>query len=201
MFRKKPPISERIKEAIQPTPIRRKIVKTSHRLNVQLKQLERKTHQLQARDKDLYNKCVSALQAKKNDLATMYSNECAEIRKMIMTTIKSQLALEKVALRLETIRLSGDFAYLMSSVLSVIGGVKNQLESMLPEISAELSDIGESLQSTVLEMGEATEQSLDTSIPTEEGNKILEEASTLAEEKMKEQFPEIPSIPSKESQT
>ncbi len=201
MFRKKTPISERIKEAIQPTPIRRKIVKTSHRLNVQLKQLERKTHQLQTRDKDLYNKCVSALQAKKNDLATMYANECAEIRKMIMTTIKSQLALEKVALRLETIRLSGDFAYLMSSVLSVIGGVKNQLESMLPEISAELSDIGESLQSTVLEMGEATEQSLDTSIPTEEGNKILEEASTLAEEKMREQFPEIPSIPSKESQT
>jgi len=201
MFRKKPRLSERFKEAIQPTPIRRKIVSTLHGLNVQQKQLERKSYQLQTRDKDLYSKCVSALQAKKNELATMYANECAEIRKMIMTTIKSELALEQVALRLETIKVSGDVAHLMGSVLSVIGGVKTQLESMLPEISAELSDIGESLQSAVLEMGEATEQSFGMSIPTEEGNKILDEASVLAEQKMKDKFPEMPSIPTREPQT
>ena len=201
MFKRKIPLAERIKEAIQPTPLRRKIASTLHRLKVQLKHLERKSYQLQARDKDLYNKCVSALQAKKNEIATMYANECAEIRKMVMTTIKSQLALEQVALRLETIKDFGDVTYLMSSVLSVIGGVKTQLENMLPEISTELSDIGESLQSMVVEMGEATEQSFDTSIPTEEANKILGEASVVAEQKMKDKFPEIPSIPTKESQT
>ena len=201
MFKRKIPLSERIKEAIQPTPLRRKISSTHHRLKVQLKHLERKSYQLQARDKDLYNKCVSALQANKNEMATMYANECAEIRKMVMTTIKSQLALEQVALRLETIKDFGDVTFLMSSVLSVIGGVKTQLENMLPEISTELSDIGESLQTTVVEMGEATEQSFDISIPTEDANKILVEAGVVAEQKMKDQFPEMPSIPTKESQT
>jgi len=52
-----------------------------------------------------------------------------------------------------------------------------------------------------IEMGEATEQTFDASTPTEEAMKILEEAKTVAEQKVKEDFPEIPSIPTKESQT
>lgn len=201
MFRKKTSVSEKIKEAFQPTPMRKKITSTLHRLRVQQKQLERKSYQLQSRDKDLYRKCVSSVQTKKNELATMYANECAEIRKMTMTTIRSQLALEQVALRLETIKDFGDVTYLMSSVLGVIGGVKDQLSNMLPEISTELADIGESLQSMIIEMGEATEQSFDTAAPSEEANKILEEARIVAEQKVKEEFPEIPSIPAKEFPT
>lgn len=201
MFRKKLSLSERIKEAFQPTPMKQKISTTLHRLKVQQKQLDRKTNQLQSRDRDLYKKCVSAVQEKKNELATMYANECAEIRKMVMTTIRSQLALEQVSLRLETIKDFGDVTFLMSSVLGVIGGVKNQLSNMLPEISTELADIGDSLQTMTIEMGEATEQTFDASTPTEEATKILEEAKTVAEQKVKEDFPEIPSIPTKESQT
>jgi division protein CdvB (Snf7/Vps24/ESCRT-III family) len=199
VFRKKPPISERIKEAIHPTPMKRKITSTLHRLSVQLKHLERKSYQLQNRDKELYKKCVSALQSKKNEMATMYANECAEIRKIMMTTIKSQLALEQVKLRLETIKDFGEYTYLMGSVLSVIDGIKSQLVSILPDISNELSDIGETLQNMVVEIGDATDQSFDTSIPTEEGNKILDEATAVAEQKMKETLPEIPPIPTKES--
>jgi len=199
VFRKKPSISERIKEAIYPTPMKRKITSTLHRLSVQLKHLERKSNQLRSRDTELYKKCVSALQSKKNEMATMYANECAEIRKIMMTTIKSQLALEQVKLRLETIKDFGEYTYLMGSVLSVIDGIKSQLVSILPDISNELSDIGETLQNMVVEIGDATDQSVDTSIPTEEGNKILEGATAVAEQKMKETLPEIPSIPTKES--
>ncbi len=199
MFRKKPSISERIKEAISPTPMKQKITQTLHRLSVQLKHLERKSHQLQSRDKELYKKCVAALQSKKNEMATMYANECAEIRKILMITIKSQLALEQVKIRLQTIKDFGEHAYLMGSVLSVIDGIKSQLVSILPNISNELSDIGETLQDMVVDIGDTMDQSVDTSTPSEEGNKILEEATAVAEQKMKETLPEIPSIPTKES--
>lgn len=199
MFRKKLSITEKIKEALHPTPMKKKITWTLHKLSVQLKQLERKSNQLQSRDKELYNKCVSSLGAKKNEMATMYANESAEIRKMIMMTLRSQLALEQVKLRLEGIKDFGEHAYLMSSVVGVVDGIKSQLVNILPEMSNELSDMGETLQTMIDEIGDTTQQSFDTSTPTEEGNRILEEATTVAEQKMKETLPEIPPIPSRES--
>ncbi|MBS7626431.1 hypothetical protein KEJ51_05255, partial [Candidatus Bathyarchaeota archaeon] len=165
---------------------------------VQLRRLEAKTYQLQARDRAIYSKCVAAIQAKNNAQASMYASECAEIRKMVLITMKSQLALERVALRLETVRDFGDIAYQMNLVGSVLSIVRNDLQNLMPDISTELADVNDTLQSVILEAGEATEQNLDFNIPTEESEKILKEATTLAEQKMRERFPEMPQIPTRE---
>ncbi|MGQ9542814.1 MAG: Snf7 family protein [Candidatus Bathyarchaeia archaeon] len=198
MFRHKPSISEKIKEALHPTPIRKRVNTALHRLQVQLRRLEAKTYQLQSRDKAIYSKCVAAIQAKNNAQASMYANECAEIRRMVLITMRSQLALERVALRLETVRDFGDIAYQMSFVGSVLGTVRNDLQNLMPEISTELADVNETLQSVILEVGETTEQNLDFNIPTEESERILKEATVLAEQKMRERFPEMPRIPTRE---
>ncbi|MEM3381364.1 MAG: Snf7 family protein [Candidatus Bathyarchaeia archaeon] len=198
MFRHKPSLSERIREAFHPTPVRKRVNTALHRLQVQLRRLEAKTYQLQARDRSIYSKCVAAIQAKNNAQASMYASECAEIRKMVLITMKSQLALERVALRLETGRDFGDIAYQMNLVGSVLSIVRNDLQNLMPDISTELADVNDTLQSVILEAGEATEQNLDFNIPTEESEKILREATALAEQKMRERFPEMPQIPTRE---
>lgn len=198
MFRNKPSFGERIREIIHPTPVRRRLNTTLHRLQVQLRRLEAKTYQLQARDKAIYSRCISAIQGKNNAQASMYANECAEIRKMVLVTLRSQLALERVALRLETVRDFGDIAYAMSSVGAVVGKVRADLQDLMPDISTELGDVNDALQSVVLEVGQSTEQTFDLSVPTEESEKILKEATTLAEQRMRERFPEMPPIPTRE---
>ena len=198
MFKYKPTWTERIKEAFQPTPIKRRLNTTIHRLQVQNRRLETKTYQLQSRDKALYSKCVSAIQSKNNTQASMYASECAEIRKMVLVTLRSQMALERVGLRLETVRDFGEIAYAMSSVGAVLGKVRNDLQSLMPEISSELAEVNDTLQSVVLEVGQTTEQTFDMNVPTEESEKIMKEASTLAEQKMRESFPDMPQIPTKE---
>jgi division protein CdvB (Snf7/Vps24/ESCRT-III family) len=103
-----------------------------------------------------------------------------------------------VALRLETVRDFGDIAYQMNLVGSVLSIVRNDLQNLMPDISTELADVNDTLQSVILEAGEATEQNLDFNIPTEESEKILKEATALAEQKMRERFPEMPQIPTRE---
>lgn len=201
MFAEKTSVLKRLKEAVHPTPLRERITTALHKLKVQQRRLERTCYQLQGRDKAVHDKCVAALQVRNNQLAEIYANECAEIRKIAKITLHSELALEHVTIRLETVKEFGDVVHTMAPVVAVVGKVKNQLQAVLPDISMQLSEVNESLQTMVEEVGEAGEESFDLGISNEDAEKILTEANLVAEQKMKEKFPEIPDVQAHEAHT
>jgi len=199
MFSERTPFTKRIKEAIRPTPMKRRITECLFKLKVQTRKLERTSYHLQQRDQALYGKCVLAVQSKNTELASMYANECAELRKMAKVVLHSQLALEQVTLRLETVNEFGQVAYTMLPVASVVKTLKSQLQGVMPEVSMELSQVNETLEGLAMEAGETTESTFDLSASSEESQKILSEANFVAEQKMKERFPELPPIPTSEA--
>lgn len=199
MFKERTPWTKRIKETIHPTPMRQRLNDCLFKLKVQQRKLERTSYHMQQRDQALYGKCVLAVQGKNTELASMYANECAELRKMAKVVLHSELALEQVTLRLETIHEFGDIAYTMLPVANVVKALKSQLEGVMPEVSLELAEVNETLEGLAVEVGETTETSFDVSSSSAESQKILEEANIVAEQKMKERFPELPPIPAHEA--
>ena len=179
--------------------MKRRIGECLFKLKLQTRKLERTSYHMQQRDQALYGKCVLAVQGKNSELASMYANECAELRKMAKVVLHSQLALEQVTLRLETVSEFGNIAYTMLPVAGVVKNLKSQLQGVMPEVSMELSQVNETLEGMVMEVGEATESTFDLSASTEESQKILSEANFVAEQKMKERFPELPPIPTSEA--
>jgi division protein CdvB (Snf7/Vps24/ESCRT-III family) len=178
-FHHKPPIKEQLAGAI-------------YRLRVQHNKLEAAAMRMQQHDKDIFAKCVNSQMAHDVARAAMYANECAEVRKMAKVTLQCQLALEQVSLRLETIEEFGDMARLMAPVASVVHSIKNQISGLIPEVGFELSEIGEVLNSVVAEAGETVGSSYEVDASGAEAQRILNEASTIAEQHMKERFPELP---------
>lgn len=199
MFKERKPLTSRFKEAIHPTPIRQRVNECLFKLKVQQRKLERTSYHMQQRDQALYGKCVLAVQDKNTQLASMYANECAELRKMAKVVLHSELALEQVTLRLDTIREFGDLASTMMPVANVVRTLKSQLEGVMPEVSLELSEVNETLEGLAVEVGETTETGFAIDASTEESQKILSEANIVAEQKMKERFPELPAIPTQEA--
>jgi division protein CdvB (Snf7/Vps24/ESCRT-III family) len=199
MFRERRPFAKRIKEVIHPTPMKKRISECLFKLKVQTRKLERTSYHMQQRDQALYGKCVLAVQSKNTELASMYANECAELRKMARIVLHSQLALEQVTLRLETVNEFGEVAYTMLPVAAVVNTLKSQLEGVMPEVSMELSQVNETLEGLATEVGETTESTFDLSASSDESQKILSEANFVAEQKMKERFPELPPIPASEA--
>ncbi|MEM2530805.1 MAG: hypothetical protein QXL32_06830, partial [Candidatus Bathyarchaeia archaeon] len=86
------------------SPMKEKIALSIHRLKIQSNRLESSAIRLMQRDKEFFAKVVQAQMQKDFARATMYANECAEIRKMAKVVLSSQLALERVLVRLETIQ-------------------------------------------------------------------------------------------------
>jgi division protein CdvB (Snf7/Vps24/ESCRT-III family) len=125
------------------------------------------------------------------DRATLYANELAELRKMSKIILFSKLSLEKVLLRLGTIKEIGELVVAMAPAVEVVRSIKSSLAGVLPDAEQELSELSELLNSLVVEAGQVTGQAL-TLEATEEAQKILEEAMAVAEQKMREKLPEIP---------
>ncbi|MEM2226500.1 MAG: Snf7 family protein [Candidatus Bathyarchaeia archaeon] len=198
MFRERKSIFGKVKEAISPTPLRKRLALSIHRLNVQVKRLEGTLRRMEGKDRELRNKCVQAQMQKDFARATMYANECAEIRKIAKILLTSQIALERTSIRLETIQEFGDFLYHMTPVIGVVSIMRDQLEGIVPEISRELAWVNESLEEIVLEAGGVLEGTTPSGEPTEDAKKILEEAALLADQKLREKFPELPSLGSGE---
>jgi len=88
----------------------------------------------------------------------------------------------------------GDMIHSMSSVKGLLGTVRGELEGKLPEISTGISDVEDSLEGLTMEIGEAVDSDGLTIPVNDESAHILKEADLLAEQKMREKFPEIPQI-------
>ena len=184
----------------KPEPLRERISYTVYKLKVQEGRLDQSYQRMQNHYNELFRKCTNAVLAKDSARASIYANECAEIRKMCQTILRSQFAIEQVVLRLETVEEFGDIVVEMSPVAGVINSIRGNLAGVVPEVSYKLGEIGDTLNDLVVESGGATSMSWNVMSSGEESEKILSDANTIAEQKMKEKFPTLPdtSLPSLE---
>lgn len=173
-------------------PMREQLSNAIYRIKVQENKLESATMRMQQHDRDIFSKCVNAKMSHDLARASMYANECAEVRKMAKITLQCQLALEQVSLRLETINEFGDIAQMMAPVANVVHSIKNQISGVIPEVGFELNQIGEVLNGVVLEAGETSGESYEIEASDGESQRILSEANVIAEQHMKEKFPDLP---------
>jgi division protein CdvB (Snf7/Vps24/ESCRT-III family) len=182
-------ISEKVHHA---PPLKERISEATYRLKLQADKLEQATSRMQHHDRELFEKCVSAQLARDNSRATIYANECAEVRKMARVIMLSQLAIEQVMLRLETIEEFGEVMTGMAPVSGVIRTLKGRLSGIIPEVSYELGSVDEMLNGMMVDTGEASGTSLTVDTSNEESKKILNEAGAIAEQKLREKFPDLP---------
>lgn len=185
-------VSNTIVDKMHPVPLKERITQTIYRLNMVTRKLEDSRIRIEQKHKNLFQKCVSAQEKKEQSTAIMYANECSQVRKMAQIIIASQHAVEQVILRLETVSDFGDVAAEVMPAAKIINTVKGRLAGVIPEVSLQLSNISSTLDSLVLEAGEATGQSWASIASGEESERILAEASTIADQKIREGFPTLP---------
>ncbi len=143
---------------------------------------------------------MSALKKNNKEKAAMCATEIAEVRKLVNFLCNVQLAIERVILRLETIKELGDIVADLKPALALLQGVSQDLFRVLPDVSTELSNVNSAIQDTL----HATKLTADENLvqvgrKTEGGEEILKEVSCFMEQKIAKELPEPPvSAPVKE---
>jgi division protein CdvB (Snf7/Vps24/ESCRT-III family) len=182
-----------LEEKVHPIPLKERVDQALYRLATQKEKLEHMSSRLQQRDKEMFQRCIGAQLSKDTAHAALYANECAEIRKMAHITLSSELALERVVLRLQTIEEFGDIMAQIAPVIGVVRETRGRIAGVIPEVATELGEVNNMLSDMELETGEIPEQGADVQTSSDEAKRVLEESSAIASQQMKERFPELPS--------
>lgn len=188
-------LARRVKELISPPPpVKQQIITALYKIGAQINKLDYSLAKLQSYDKMLFEKTVNAIIEGDKSKAAMYANEVAEVRKMARVIMTVRYALERVKLRLETAVIFGDVQANLAPAIVALRQVAGYIKGMIPDVFAELVEIDESLQVAMMQATMQAPIPLESTYVTEEAQKILRDASIVAEQRLKESFPELPTF-------
>ena len=187
------PVTTRIKEAVRPQgPLKPRLAFAIKRIEIQIQRLDKATDRFSERDKLIFARIVNAYTKHDTPRANVFANELAEIRKMEKMMIHTRLALEQIVLRLSTVSELGGIVTTLAPAVGVLRSVRNGMAKVFPEAEREFGNIGNLLSGIIMDAGHSTGLNVDFQEASEDAQKILNEAATVAEQKVKEKFPQLP---------
>ncbi|MDG6938241.1 MAG: hypothetical protein JRN42_06860 [Nitrososphaerota archaeon] len=188
-----PGLVDRLRGTVRPpTPLKSQIEQANRQIRVLISQLDGTVTRIKQRDSTIFKNVVSSLAKHDMQHAAVYANELSEVRKMGKMVTQAQLAMEQISLRLGTITDLGEIANTLAPAVSVIKNMKEGLSNALPDADREISEISGLLSSVLVDASTSGGISLNFDAANEDAQRVLEEAATVAEQRMKESFPEIP---------
>lgn len=189
-------VGEKLRKAFaKREPIKYKLLMANYRIKGLASKIGVQLERMKERDRVLFERVVDAIISKDNTRATMLANEIAEIRKAVKQLTVVQIALEQISMRIETVVLMGEAFVQLAPVLGVVRELRGLIKGIMPEFSYEMIELEESLREVVTESGEGLGVGFaEATYSSPEARKILEEARIVAEQRMRESFPELPSV-------
>lgn len=187
-------VSNKLLEGIKPqAPLKPRIEEAQKKLQMQISKLDSISSKMDEKDHLIFKRVVHAMQNHDSQYAKILSNELSQIRKMNKMISSAKLALEQIQLRLNTITELGDVVITLSPAMSVIKGIQGGLSSMMPEADQSFGQISDLLGSIMADSGQIpTAEITGSTALNEDSMKIIEEASAIVEQNMKDKFPDLP---------
>jgi division protein CdvB (Snf7/Vps24/ESCRT-III family) len=186
-------VTGKLRDAVQPQGALKPRIQTAvNKLQVQISKMDSMLGKLHERDAQLFKRIVTAMQQHDTSTSKVLSNELAEIRKVTKMLGNARMSLEQVQLRLTTIHDLGDAMVAIGPAMSTMKGLKSSLGRFMPEADSELNAMTQTLNGLMMDSLAGDSFSLDTDTSSEETDKILQEASAVAEQQIGEKFPSVP---------
>lgn len=184
---------DRIKGAVRtPQPLKPKIELAKNKIQIQNHKLDTILDKLKGKEKSLFNQVVSHMQIHDMQQGKMLSNELAQVRKTTKMISQLKMALEQIHMRLESTIDIGDVMVAIGPAMGALTRVKSGLSGVMPEVDTELGEINGVFSDIITNAGNMGNASLALDASGEDVDKILAEASAVAEQRMNDNFPDIP---------
>lgn len=189
----KPSIGTRIRGAFKQTPPLRPSLKSAEEaIRVQVGRLDIIIDRLRDKDSKLFNHVVSNVRSQNLERASVFANELVELRKMSKMVVQAKIALESIALRVGTIQDLGDIMVTLAPAVVAIKTVQLVVASAAPEAERSFSELADMLSGVLVDAGRLGGYTVNFETANEDANRILDEASVVAEKNLKDKFPELP---------
>ena len=198
-------MAAKLRDTVKPQgALKPRIQNAVNKLQVQTTKMDAMLTKLDQRDQQLFKRIVTSVQQHDTSASKVLSNELAEIRKVKKMLGGARMSLEQVQLRLSTIHDLGDAMVAIGPAMNTMRGLQSSLGKFMPEADSELNSMTQTLNGLMTDSLSGDAFNMESDVSNEETEKILQEASAVAEQQTGDKFPSVPSLdelPSQPSKT
>ena len=198
-------MAAKLRDTVKPQgALKPRIQNAVNKLQIQTTKMDAMLTKLDQRDQQLFKRVVTSVQQHDTSASKVLSNELAEIRKVKKMLGGARMSLEQVQLRLSTIHDLGDAMVAIGPAMNTMRGLQSSLGKFMPEADSELNSMTQTLNGLMTDSLSGDAFNMESDVSNEETEKILQEASAVAEQQTGDKFPSVPSLdelPSQPSKT
>jgi|TARA_A100001234_G_C12619704_1_gene383230 division protein CdvB (Snf7/Vps24/ESCRT-III family) len=188
-------MTSKLSDTLKPQgALKPRIQNAVNKLQAQTSKMDAMLNKLEQRDQQLFQRVVVAVQNHDKSASAVLSNELVEVRKVKKTLGNARMSLEQVQLRLSTIHDLGDAMVAIGPAMGTMKSLQGSLGKFMPEADSELNSMTETLNGLMVDSISGDSFNMESDASSEETNKILQEASAVAEQQIGEKFPTVPSL-------
>ncbi|MDP9490567.1 MAG: hypothetical protein M3P28_10280 [Thermoproteota archaeon] len=185
--------SERIRETLRTQkPLKPTMETAKNRLGIQTQKLDSLLEKLKSKDRTLFNQIVTHLQNHDSQQSKMLSNELSQVRRTIKTISQLKMSLEQVHMRLESTIDIGDALTALKPAVGTLSKVKTGLTGLMPNVDSELGEINDVFSDIMVNANSTSDIGFALNPSGGDMNNILAEASIVAEQRVTDNFPDVP---------
>ncbi len=191
-----------LREAVLPQlPLRPRLEKTRKAIDIPIIKLEKRLNKLRTQEKELFNKVANDIKQHEGDLAIADTYELDEVRKTIVKVMSLKIILEKVNVKLLNITQFSDIVSSLVPIMPVVKSVKKRLAETIPETGSELTEATTMLGNLLTEAGSLSGSTIRFEANSDEAEKIMDEAKSIAKSKMNLSFPLLSQVEQEEEKS
>ena len=176
-------------------PLKPRLDAVQKKIELQIARLEELHTLLKSKDEEVFLKLVSSIKENNAQYSTVLSSDLARARQVSKIVFMSRVALEKLIAKLSSASDFGDLVIVLSPAMAVVKNLRSALTSQVPEMEEELGIISELLSGILVDAGQVGGYTINFETANEEAVRLIEEASKVVEQKMKDELPGIPDSP------
>ncbi len=185
--------TDKIKETLRTQkPLKTTMESAKNRLGIQTQKLDALLEKLKSKDRTLFNQIVTHLQNHDGQQSKMLSNELSQVRRTIKTISQLKMSLEQVHMRLESTIDIGDALTALKPAVGTLSKVKTGLTGLMPNVDTELGEINDIFSDIMVNANSTSDVGFALNPSGGDINNILAEASVVAEQRVTDNFPDVP---------
>ncbi|CAN5445880.1 hypothetical protein BH18THE1_BH18THE1_08910 [soil metagenome] len=185
--------TERIIESLKSQkPLKPTMESAKNRMGIQTQKLDTFLEKLKSKDRALFNQIVTHLQNHDSQQSKMLSNELSQVRRTIKTISQLKMSLEQVHMRLESTIDIGDALTALKPAVGTLSKVKTGLSGLMPNVDVELGEISDVFSDIMANANSTSDIGFALNPSGGDVTNILAEASIVAEQRVTDNFPDVP---------
>ncbi|MDQ3835797.1 MAG: hypothetical protein M3270_02525 [Thermoproteota archaeon] len=176
-------------------PLKPRLDAVAKKIKVQIDRVEEICRINRLKANDISTKLMIAIRDNNIQHSTVLSSELSRTRQVSRVLLVSSVGLEKLVSKLSSVADFADVVTILSPAMAVVKNLRSSLTPYIPEMEIELGLISELLSGILVDAGQVGGFTINFKTANEQGARIIEEVSEVADQKMEEDFPNVPELP------